>query len=113
MDLDVWQASGSRGYRYRLLPVFSEPAAADPACMAKYDRRARAAPGQAGGGARDADSLLYRRGNFNGTFDQLIVDALRAELDAQISLSPGFRWGTTVLPGETITMDNVSWTRPA
>jgi sulfur-oxidizing protein SoxB len=54
-----------------------------------------------------ADSLLYRRGNFNGTFDQLIVDALRAELDAQIALSPGFRWGTTVLPGEAITMDRL------
>jgi sulfur-oxidizing protein SoxB len=54
-----------------------------------------------------ADSLLYRRGNFNGSFDQLIVDALREELDAQIALSPGFRWGTTVLPGEAITMDRL------
>jgi sulfur-oxidizing protein SoxB len=54
-----------------------------------------------------ADSLLYRRGNFNGTFDQVIVDALRTVGGAQIALSPGFRWGTTVLPGETITMENV------
>jgi sulfur-oxidizing protein SoxB len=54
-----------------------------------------------------ADSLLYRRGNFNGSFDQLIVDALREELDAQIALSPGFRWGTTVMPGEAITMDRL------
>jgi sulfur-oxidizing protein SoxB len=50
---------------------------------------------------------LYRRGNFNGTFDQVICDALRKVNDAQISLSPGFRWGTTVLPGQKITMDNV------
>ena len=53
------------------------------------------------------DSLLYRRGNFNGTFDQVICDALRAVGDAQIALSPGFRWGTTVMPGQKITMDNV------
>jgi sulfur-oxidizing protein SoxB len=54
-----------------------------------------------------AEDLLYRRGNFNGTFDQVICDALRTEGDAQISLSPGFRWGTTVLPGQAITMENV------
>jgi sulfur-oxidizing protein SoxB len=54
-----------------------------------------------------ADTLLYRRGNFNGTFDQLICDALRAVNDAQIALSPGFRWGTSVLPGQIITMEHV------
>jgi sulfur-oxidizing protein SoxB len=54
-----------------------------------------------------AGETLFRRGNFNGTFDQVICDALREVNDAQISLSPGFRWGTTVLPGQTITMDNV------
>src|SRR5210317_2008795 len=55
----------------------------------------------------EADTLLYRRGNFNGTFDQLICDAQRAVGDAQIALSPGFRWGTTVLPGQTIKMEHV------
>jgi len=54
-----------------------------------------------------AEGLLYRRGNFNGSFDQVICDALRVEGDAQISLSPGFRWGTTVLPGQAITMEHV------
>ena len=54
-----------------------------------------------------AEDLLYRRGNFNGTFDQVICDALRVQGDAQIALSPGFRWGTTVLSGQPITMDNV------
>jgi sulfur-oxidizing protein SoxB len=54
-----------------------------------------------------AENLLFRRGNFNGTFDQVICDALRVEGDAQISLSPGFRWGTTVLSGQTITMEHV------
>jgi sulfur-oxidizing protein SoxB len=51
--------------------------------------------------------VLYRRGNFNGTFDQIICDALRTQLDAQISLSPGFRWGTTVLPGQTVYMEHI------
>ena len=54
-----------------------------------------------------ADQLLYRRGNFNGPMDQVICDALRQELDAQIALSPGFRWGATVLAGQPITMEDV------
>ena len=53
------------------------------------------------------DSLLYRRGNFIGSFDQVICDALRATNDAQIALSPGFRWGTSLLPGDTIRYENV------
>ena len=55
-----------------------------------------------------SDGLLYRRGNFNGSFDQLILDALIAEKDAEIAFSPGFRWGTTILPGEPITMENAA-----
>jgi S-sulfosulfanyl-L-cysteine sulfohydrolase len=54
-----------------------------------------------------AAELLYRRGNFNGTMDQVICDALRTELGADLALSPGFRWGKTVLPGDAITMDDV------
>ena len=54
-----------------------------------------------------ADRLLFRRGNFNGTFDQVICDAQRIVGDAQISLSPGFRWGTSVLPGDVVTMERV------
>ena len=54
-----------------------------------------------------AGQLLYRRGNFNGSFDQVICDAQRAVGDAQIALSPGFRWGTSVLPGDPITMERV------
>ena len=54
-----------------------------------------------------ADRLLYRRGNFSGTMDQLICDALRGELDAEIALSPGFRWGTTALAGQPLTMEDI------
>ncbi len=53
------------------------------------------------------EGLLYRRGNFNGTFDQLIIDALLAVQGADIAFSPGFRWGTTLLPGDTITMEHL------
>jgi sulfur-oxidizing protein SoxB len=54
-----------------------------------------------------AESLLFRRGNFSGTFDQVICDALREVGDAEIALSPGFRWGTSILPGDPITMERL------
>jgi len=106
MDLDVKDGQ-VRGYQYRLLPVFSNLLPADPE-MAKYIEEVRAP-------YRDkleeklavTEETLFRRGNFNGTFDQVICDALVKVNDAQISLSPGFRWGTSVLPGQAITMDNV------
>jgi sulfur-oxidizing protein SoxB len=106
LDLDIVD-SGVRDYRYRLLPVFSNLLAPD-AEMENYIKGVRAPylatleeP------LAEAGTLLYRRGNFNGTFDQLICDAQRVVGDAQIALSPGFRWGTTVLPGQTITMEHV------
>src|SRR5439155_383843 len=54
-----------------------------------------------------SESLLYRRGNFNGTFDELILDALLKSFDAQVAFSPGFRWGVTILPGQEITLEEV------
>ena len=93
--------------RYRLLPVFSELLKPDPAMQALIERvRAPYAASYAEKIAT-ADRLLYRRGNFNGTMDQLICDALRSEFDAEIALSPGFRWGTSVLPGQPMTMEDV------
>jgi len=53
------------------------------------------------------EGLLYRRGNFNGTFDQLILDSLMAMKDAEIAFSPGFRWGTSLLPGQDILMEHL------
>jgi len=106
MDLDVGD-NGLRGYRYRLLPIFSNFIEPDTEMQAHIDR-VRAPHAKAlGEELAIAETLLYRRGNFNGTFDQIICDAQRVVGDAQISLSPGFRWGTTVLPGESVTMENV------
>ncbi len=94
-------------FRYRLLPVFANLLPADPA-METLVRKLRA-PYEATLAEKLAvtEGLLYRRGNFNGTFDQLIVDAMLEVKGAQIAFSPGFRWGTTVLSGETITLEHV------
>ncbi|SDT19045.1 thiosulfohydrolase SoxB [Bradyrhizobium canariense] len=106
--LDLELAKGRvADVRYRLLPVFSELLKPDPAMQTLIDKmREPYAAGYAEKVAT-ADRLLYRRGNFNGTMDQLICDALRGELDAEIALSPGFRWGTSVLQGQPVTMDDV------
>jgi len=106
--LDIqFGASGISGFRYRLLPVFANLLPADPAMQAYIDEVRAPWLETLNQPLAVTESLLYRRGNFSGTFDQLICDALRDVLDAQISLSPGFRWGTSVLPGETITMERV------
>jgi sulfur-oxidizing protein SoxB len=106
LDLDIGD-SGVRDYRYRLLPVFSTLLPADPAMQEYIDGVRAPHLATLGEPLAEAGMLLYRRGNFNGTFDQLICDAQRAVGDAQIALSPGFRWGTTVLPGQAITMEHV------
>lgn len=106
LDLDIGN-NGVRGYEYKLLPVFSDLIKPDPD-MVNFIQEVRAPyMDKLGEKLAIADELLYRRGNFNGTMDQVICDAQRKVLDAQISLSPGFRWGTTVLPGDHITMDDV------
>jgi sulfur-oxidizing protein SoxB len=94
-------------HAFRLMPVFSDVIAPDPDMAALIDRIR--APHQAVLQKKLArtDSLLYRRGNFNGTFDDLICQALLDERDAEISLSPGFRWGSSLPPGSDITMEDV------
>lgn len=106
LDLDL--AKGKvRDVRYRLLPVFSELLKPDPAMQALIEKlRAPQAFAYAEKIAT-ADRLLYRRGNFDGPIDQAICHALRSEFDAEIALSPGFRWGTSVLPGQPVTMEDV------
>jgi sulfur-oxidizing protein SoxB len=106
LDLDV-KGGKVADFRYRLLPVFANLLPAD-AGMDALVKRLRA-PHEATLGEKLAttEGLLFRRGNFNGTFDQLILDAMLEVKGAEIAFSPGFRWGTTVLPGGTITMEHV------
>ena len=106
MDLDVGEGK-LRDFRYRLVPVFSNMLPADAEMQAYIDQVRDPYRTMLEEQLAVAGETLYRRGNFNGTFDQVICDALRQVNDAQVSLSPGFRWGTTVLPGQAITMDHV------
>jgi len=106
--LDLELAKGKvNDVRYRLLPVFSELLKPDAAMQALIEKIRGPHAAAYAEKIATADRLLYRRGNFSGTMDQLICDALRAELDAKIALSPGFRWGTSVLPGQPLTMEDV------
>jgi len=115
MDFDV-KGGKLVDYRYRLLPVFANQLRPDPE-MAALIRKLRA-PYEERLNQKLAvtDGLLYRRGNFNGSWDQLICDALMDTQGADIAFSPGFRWGTSLLPGEVITrellMDQLAITYP-
>jgi sulfur-oxidizing protein SoxB len=106
LDLDV-RGGRVAAHRYRLIPVLSQALPEDPA-MARLIREVRG-PHEArlGEGLAVSETLLYRRGNFNGTFDELILDALLKRGDAEVAFSPGFRWGVTIVPGQTITLDDV------
>ena len=106
LDLDV--ADGKlRGWRYRLLPVFSNLLEPDREMVAHIAKVRAPHEAKLGEKLATTEGLLYRRGNFNGTVDQLILDALMAVKGAEIAFSPGFRWGTTILPGQAITTEHV------
>src|SRR5882757_6561241 len=106
--LDLELAKGKiADLRYRLLPVYSELLKPDPAMEALIERLHATHDREWNDQVGTADRLLYRRGNFSGSMDQLICDALRGGLDAEIALSPGFRWGTTALAGQPLTMEDV------
>jgi sulfur-oxidizing protein SoxB len=116
LDLDV---KGGRvaDVRYRLLPVFADLLPAQPAMQALVDRIRAPHAARLAEPLAVTEGLLYRRGNFNGSFDQLILDALMQQKGAEIAFSPGFRWGTSVLPGQPITreqlMDQTAITYPS
>jgi S-sulfosulfanyl-L-cysteine sulfohydrolase len=106
--LDLELAKGKvADLRYRLLPVFSELLKPDAEMQALIDRSREPYATPDAEKIATADRLLYRRGNFSGTIDQMICDALRGELNAEIALSPGFRWGTSVLAGQPVTMQDL------
>jgi sulfur-oxidizing protein SoxB len=106
LDLDL-DKGRVRDVRYHLLPVYSGLLKRDTEMQALIDRVRRPHAAAFDAKVATAGALLYRRGNFNGTIDQLICDALRAELGADLALSPGFRWGNTLLTGEAISMEDV------
>jgi S-sulfosulfanyl-L-cysteine sulfohydrolase len=106
LDMDVRDGK-VQGYAYRLIPVFSDVIAADPEMTALVDKVRAPYEVELGRKLATTESLLYRRGNFNGTFDDLICQALLQERDAEIALSPGFRWGTSLLPGQAITVEDL------
>jgi sulfur-oxidizing protein SoxB len=108
VDLDV-RNGRMMGFRHKLIPVFSDVISADPAVSKLIDeQRAPYASRLAEIIGKTADDqLLYRRGNFNGTWDDLICEALISERDADISLSPGVRWGPSILPGQEITREDI------
>jgi S-sulfosulfanyl-L-cysteine sulfohydrolase len=107
LDLDV-QGKAIKGFRYRLIPIFSDALKPDPEMAAliarhraPYEKDLKRVLGK-------TDTLLYRRGNFDGTLDNVICDAILSERDAEIALSPGIRWGTSVLPGDDITFEDIT-----
>ena len=104
MDFDV-QGGKLADFRYRLLPVFANQLAPDPAMAALITRLRQPFETKLADKLAITDGLLYRRGNFNGSWDQLVCDALMQVQGAEIAFSPGFRWGTTLLPGEVITRE--------
>jgi S-sulfosulfanyl-L-cysteine sulfohydrolase len=106
LDLQVG-SSGVTGHQYRLLPVFSRLLEADTEMAAYIAGVRKPFEDKLGEKLAITEGLLYRRGNFNGTFDELILRALLAARDAQIAFSPGFRWGTTLLPGDAITLEHL------
>ncbi|WP_417669759.1 thiosulfohydrolase SoxB [Roseibium sp.] len=106
LDLDVKDGK-LKGYSYRLIPVFSDVITPDADMVALIDEVRAPYEAELSRKIGTTENLLYRRGNFNGTFDDLICQALIEQRDAQISLSPGFRWGTSLLPGQDITVEDL------
>lgn len=106
LDFDVKNGKIA-GFKYRLLPVFANLLPADKGMEALITKIRAPYEAKLAEKLATTEGLLYRRGNFNGTFDQLILDGLMAVKGAEIAFSPGFRWGTSLLPGQTITMEHL------
>ena len=104
LDLEVKDGKVS-DYRYHLLPVFANMLPADKAMDALITQIRRPYEAKLSEQLAITEGLLYRRGNFNGTGDQLILDALMDVQGADLAFSPGFRWGTSLLPGQPITRE--------
>jgi len=106
LDFEVKKGKISN-YAFSMLPIFSNELKADPEMEAYIKKVRKPYEEDLKEELSVSDELLYRRGNFNGTFDQLILDAMIEVQDAEIAFSPGFRWGVSVLPGEPITREHI------
>ncbi len=106
LDLDVRDGE-VKGFNHKLIPIFSDVIQADPMVAQLIDAQRAPFEDQLTEVIGKTDSLLYRRGNFNGTWDDLICNALIEEREADIALSPGFRWGPSLLPGGDITREDI------
>ncbi len=106
LDFEV-KAGKVVSFQYKLLPVFANQLTEDKSMVALMQKHRAPYESKLSEKLAATEGLLYRRGNFNGSFDQLILDALMKEKDAPIAFSPGFRWGTSLLPGSAITMEDV------
>ncbi|MCY7386678.1 MAG: thiosulfohydrolase SoxB [Burkholderiales bacterium] len=94
-------------FKYRLMPIFANLLPADKSMDALITKMRAPYAAKLAEKLAITEGLLYRRGNFNGTIDQLILDGLMEVKGAEIAFSPGFRWGTTLLPGQAITMEHL------
>lgn len=106
LDFDV-RGGKVQGHQFHMLPVFSNLLSADQEMATYIEKIRKPYLNDLNQPLAVTDELLYRRGNFNGTFDQVILDAMLNVQDAEIALSPGFRWGITKLPGETVTFEDL------
>jgi sulfur-oxidizing protein SoxB len=106
LDLDV-RDGRMMGFRHKLIPIFSDVITPDPEMAALIDAERAPHKDQLEEVIGHTDSLLYRRGNFAGTWDNLICDAIIAERDVQIAMSPGVRWGASLMPGDAITREDI------
>ena len=106
VDLDI-RDGRMMGYRSKLIPIFSDVIEPDAEVAALIDAERAPFEDALNEVIGTTDSLLYRRGNFNGTWDDLICDALLSERDAEIALSPGVRWGPSIIPGQEITREDI------
>ena len=107
LDLDV-RGMDVVGYRYKLIPIFADAIAPDAEMALKVAQMRAPFASELARVVGQSQSLLYRRGTFNGTVDDLICAAIMSERDAEIALSPGFRWGTTILPDAPITVEDIA-----
>ena len=106
VDLDVRNGQ-MMGFKHKLVPIFSDVITPDPDMAALIDGERAPYVDQLSEVIGQSESLLYRRGNFNGTWDDLICQALIEEREADISMSPGVRWGPSILPGQDITREDI------